>query len=50
MITAHADVVGSLLRPPWLLETQERLRAGQIARPAYIEPFDDHGIATKDII
>ena len=35
MITAHADVVGSLLRPPWLLATQERLRAGQITRPAY---------------
>ena len=35
MITAHADVVGSLLRPPLLLEAQERLRAGQIARPAY---------------
>jgi 5-methyltetrahydropteroyltriglutamate--homocysteine methyltransferase len=35
MITAHADVVGSLLRPPWLLAAQERLRAGEIARPAY---------------
>ena len=35
MITAHADVVGSLLRPPWLLAAQERLRAGQITRPAY---------------
>jgi methionine synthase II (cobalamin-independent) len=35
MITAHADVVGSLLRPSWLLEAQERLRAGQITRPAY---------------
>jgi 5-methyltetrahydropteroyltriglutamate--homocysteine methyltransferase len=35
MITAHADVVGSLLRPPWLLEAQERLGAGQITRPAY---------------
>jgi 5-methyltetrahydropteroyltriglutamate--homocysteine methyltransferase len=35
MITAHADVVGSLLRPPWLLEAQERLRAGAITRPAY---------------
>jgi methionine synthase II (cobalamin-independent) len=34
MITAHADVVGSLLRPPWLLAAQERLRAGQITRPA----------------
>jgi 5-methyltetrahydropteroyltriglutamate--homocysteine methyltransferase len=35
MITAHADVVGSLLRPPWLLEAQQRLRAGGITRPAY---------------
>jgi 5-methyltetrahydropteroyltriglutamate--homocysteine methyltransferase len=35
MITAHADVVGSLLRPPWLLAAQERLRAGEIARPSY---------------
>jgi len=35
MITAHADVVGSLLRPSWLLEGQERLRAGEITRPAY---------------
>ena len=35
MITAHADVVGSLLRPPWLLAAQERLRAGEIARPGY---------------
>jgi 5-methyltetrahydropteroyltriglutamate--homocysteine methyltransferase len=35
MITTHADVVGSLLRPPWLLEAQERLRAGEITRPAY---------------
>jgi 5-methyltetrahydropteroyltriglutamate--homocysteine methyltransferase len=35
MITAHADVVGSLLRPPWLLEAQERLRAGEVTRPAY---------------
>jgi 5-methyltetrahydropteroyltriglutamate--homocysteine methyltransferase len=35
MITAHADVVGSLLRPPWLLEAQQRLRAREITRPAY---------------
>jgi 5-methyltetrahydropteroyltriglutamate--homocysteine methyltransferase len=35
MITTHADVVGSLLRSPWLLEAQERLRAGEITRPAY---------------
>lgn len=35
MITAHADVVGSLLRPPWLLAAQEQLRTGVITRPAY---------------
>jgi methionine synthase II (cobalamin-independent) len=35
MITTHADVVGSLLRPPWLLEAQERLGDGQITRSAY---------------
>jgi 5-methyltetrahydropteroyltriglutamate--homocysteine methyltransferase len=35
MITAHTDVVGSLLRPPWLLAAQERLRTGQITRPTY---------------
>ena len=35
MITAHADVIGNLLRPPWLLAAQERLRAGQITRPTY---------------
>ena len=35
MITAHADVVGSLLRPPWLLAAQECLGAGQITRPTY---------------
>jgi hypothetical protein len=33
MITAHADVVGSLLRPRWLLAAQEDLR--QITRPTY---------------
>ena len=35
MITTHADVVGSLLRPPWLLEAQERVRAREITRSAY---------------
>ena len=30
MITAHADVVGSLLRPPELLAAQKRLAAGEI--------------------
>lgn len=30
MITAHADVLGSLLRPPELLAAQKRLAAGEI--------------------
>ncbi|HEY7323147.1 MAG TPA: hypothetical protein VIE89_36785 [Candidatus Binatia bacterium] len=30
MITAHADVIGSLLRPPELLEAQKQLAAGTI--------------------
>ena len=30
MITAHADVVGSLLRPPYLLASQKQLAAGTI--------------------
>lgn len=31
MITAHADVVGSLLRPPELLEAQRRFAADEIS-------------------
>ena len=30
MITVHADVVGSLLRPPDLIEAHARLAAGEI--------------------
>ena len=35
MIDAHADIVGSLLRPPALLAAQEKLRAGDIGRAAF---------------
>lgn len=35
MITAHADVVGSLLRPPKLLRAQERLAAGSITQAEF---------------
>jgi hypothetical protein len=51
MITTHADVVGSLLRPPWLLEAQERLGAGQITRPAYKSVEDravDEAVAQQE--
>ncbi len=35
MITERADVVGSLLRPPWLLKAQEDLAAGIIDQPSF---------------
>ncbi len=35
MLTVHADVVGSLLRPPELLEAQKQLRAGTISIDAF---------------
>ncbi len=35
MITTRADVVGSLLRPPWLLEAQQELAAGKIPQAAF---------------
>jgi methionine synthase II (cobalamin-independent) len=43
MITAHADVVGSLLRPPELLKAQERLAAGQI-NPAQFKQIEDRAV------
>ena len=51
MITAHADVVGSLLRPPWLLAAQKRLCAGEIARPGYKSVEDravDEAVAQQE--
>ena len=35
MITAHADVVGSLLRPPELLEARRRFAEGEISVPEF---------------
>jgi 5-methyltetrahydropteroyltriglutamate--homocysteine methyltransferase len=35
MITAHADHVGSLLRPPELLEAREKHAAGELDPPAF---------------
>ena len=31
----HAEVVGSMLRPPWLVEAREAMRAGKIAPDDY---------------
>ncbi|MEX0816544.1 MAG: cobalamin-independent methionine synthase II family protein [Gaiellales bacterium] len=35
MVEARTDVVGSLLRPPWLLEARERLERGEIGPPEF---------------
>src|SRR5438093_2927675 len=43
MITSHADVVGSLLRPPELLRAREDLAAGHIA-PATFKSIEDHAV------
>ena len=40
MITAHADVVGSLLRPAELLRAREELAAGRITAAAFKEIED----------
>ena len=41
MIEARTDVVGSLLRPPGLLEARERLERGEIAPPAFKRVEDE---------
>ncbi len=43
MITAHADVVGSLLRPPELLKAQEDLAAGLITK-AQFKTIEDRAV------
>lgn len=43
MITTHADVVGSLLRPPELLKAQEQLAAGTIS-PARFQEIEDQAV------
>lgn len=43
MIAVHADVVGSLLRPPELLKAQEQLAAGTISAAQFKE-IEDHAV------
>lgn len=43
MITTHADVVGSLLRPQELLKAQEQLAAGTIS-PARFKEIEDRAV------
>jgi 5-methyltetrahydropteroyltriglutamate--homocysteine methyltransferase len=51
MITAHADVVGSLLRPPELLKARQDVAAGRISQAAFKAIEDravDHVIALQE--
>jgi len=43
MITARTDVVGSLLRPPWLLQAREDVAAGRITQAAF-KASEDHAV------
>ncbi len=43
MVTAHTDVVGSLLRPPDLLAAQKQLAAGSIS-PAEFKKIEDRAV------
>ncbi|MFQ5988983.1 MAG: hypothetical protein ACE5K9_03600 [Candidatus Methylomirabilales bacterium] len=43
MITNRADVVGSLLRPPWLLKAQRDLASGSIT-PAAFKAIEDRAV------
>lgn len=43
MITLHTDVVGSLLRPPELLDSQKQLAAGAIS-PAQFKAIEDRAV------
>lgn len=43
MITVHADVVGSLLRPPELLQAQEQLAGGTI-NPTQFKEIEDRAV------
>lgn len=43
MITVHADIIGSLLRPPELLETQKQFAAGAISA-AQFQAIEDRAV------
>ena len=53
MITVHSDVVGSLLRPPELLQAQKQLAAGAISATQFKEIEDravDKAIALQEAV
>lgn len=43
MVEAHADVIGSLLRPDYLLEARERFFAGELS-PARFKAIEDRAV------
>jgi 5-methyltetrahydropteroyltriglutamate--homocysteine methyltransferase len=43
MITSHTDVVGSLLRPPYLLQARQDLEAGRLS-PALFKQIEDRAV------
>lgn len=53
MIAVHADIVGSLLRPPELLQAQKHLAAGALSRAQFKEIEDravDEAIALQEAV
>jgi 5-methyltetrahydropteroyltriglutamate--homocysteine methyltransferase len=49
MITARSDVVGSLLRPPWLLQAQQDLASGKINCAAF-KAIEDRAVEEAVIL
>jgi 5-methyltetrahydropteroyltriglutamate--homocysteine methyltransferase len=43
MITSHTDVVGSLLRPPYLLQAREALAEGRLTQIEF-KRIEDHAV------
>src|SRR6266542_7085543 len=43
MIESRSDVVGSLLRPPWLLEARERFTVGELTA-LELKAVEDHAV------
>ena len=43
MISTHADIVGSLLRPPWLLQARQNLEANTLTR-AEFKAIEDQAV------
>ena len=49
MITAHTDVVGSLLRPPYLLDARRDLAASALSDAAFKTLEDQAGLLMREV-